>query len=102
GRLSIREDRANSILVDEVVELVKGKRFRLGLNFTEATLPLRHRITEILRANPGSTEVVFADSTTGKKYIAPKELFVNRNPRLMAQLTALLGEKNIALVQKKD
>ena len=62
----------------------------------------RHRITEILRANPGSTEVVFADSTTGKKYIAPKELFVNRNPRLMAQLTALLGEKNIALVQKKD
>ena len=102
GRLSIREDRANSILVDEVVELVKGKRFRLGLNFTEETLPLRHRITEILRANPGSTEVVFADSTTGKKYIAPKELFVNRNPRLMAQLTALLGEKNIALVQKKD
>lgn len=102
GRLSMREDRANSILVDEVSGLIKGQKFKLGLNFTYDTIGFWQKVTDILRRYPGSTEVVFADATLGKKYIAAKELWVNTNPALMAELTGLLGERNVALVLKKN
>ena len=102
GRLSIREDRANSVLVDEALPLLKGQKYRLGLNFTQETLPLKQRVMEILRRYPGSIEVVFADAVSGKKYIAPKELWVNSDPRLLTELSELLGEKNVALVQKRQ
>ena len=102
GRLSIREDRANSVLVDEALPLLKGQKYRRGRNFTQETLPLKQRVMEILRRYPGSIEVVFADAVSGKKYIAPKELWVNSDPRLLTELSELLGEKNVALVQKRQ
>ncbi len=102
GKLSIREDRVNSILVDEVIPLRKGQKYRLGLNFTAETLFLQSRAMEILRRYPGNIEVIFANAVSGKKFLISKELWVNSSPKLMMELKGLLGEKNVALVQKKS
>lgn len=98
GKLSIREDKANSILVDDVTQLIKGQKLRLALNFTFETIGLHNEVMNILQQYPGSTKVIFADATTGKKYKAANELGVNMNPTLMLKLTGMLGNNNVALV----
>ncbi|MCH5278890.1 MAG: DNA polymerase III subunit alpha [Christensenellaceae bacterium] len=100
GRLSMREDRANSILVDEVVPLMKGQKYRLAIRFTEDTELLNDRVVETLRRYPGNTEVVFVYHSKPKPMLAPKELWVNSQPALINMLCGLLGADNVKLYAK--
>lgn len=102
GRLSIKDERDNSIIVDEVFPLFKGQEFVLGLNFSRNTISLKHNVMQMLRKYPGSIRVIFADGDSGKKYLAPKELWVNANPELMASLAGILGERNVMLSPGKQ
>lgn len=101
GRLSIRDDRNNSIIVDEVNPLLKGERQILALRFHEGTLCLWGQTAELLKRYPGNTEVIIADAGTGKKHLAPRDMWVDTRSELIKELNALLGEANVVVVRKK-
>ena len=56
GRLSMREDKPNTVMVDDAVPLIKLDTRRLALNFTAETEPLKKRVIEALRRFPGTVE----------------------------------------------
>ncbi len=101
GRLSMREDRANSILIEDVAPLIRGGERLLVLNFTPETAVLKERVVETLRRFPGNREVYFVDLIPGRKLKAPKELSVNLSKELIAALSDLLGNKHVRTVLKK-
>ncbi len=101
GRLSMREDKPNTVMVDDAVPLIKLDTRRLALNFTDETEPLKKRIIEALRRFPGNMEVVFANSVTRKQELAPRELSVHNSADLMMELKALLGAENVKLIARK-
>ena len=105
GRLSMREDRDNSILIDEIVPLQKGSKNagekRLALNFLSDALHLRNAAVELLHRFPGNTEVLFRDAATGKVLLAPRHCCVNCAEELLFELKRMLGEENVKIVRKK-
>ena len=101
GRLSMREDKPNTVMVDDAVPLIKLDTRRLALNFTAETEPLKKRVIEALRRFPGNMEVVFANSVTRKQELAPRELSVHNSADLMMELKALLGAENVKLIARK-
>ena len=101
GRLSMREDKANTVMIDDVSRLEKTDRLRLYLKFTEDTLNKRERILEVLRRYPGAHDVLFYDSTTGKQSLAPREYDVNGCDALLEILGNLLGRENVKLIKLK-
>lgn len=105
GRFSMREDRDNSILIDEIVPLQKGSKNagekRLALNFLSDALHLRNAAVELLHRFPGNTEVLFRDAATGKVLLAPRHCCVNCAEELLFELKRMLGEENVKIVRKK-
>ncbi|MBR3299832.1 MAG: DNA polymerase III subunit alpha [Clostridia bacterium] len=102
GRLSMREDKPNTIMIDYVVPLIKADVKRLALNFTADTEPLRKRVIETLRRYPGNTEVIFANSQTRTQELAPRELSVHPDAELLSVLERLLGKGSVKLITKKQ
>lgn len=98
GRISFREDRDNSIIVEEIVPLVKASAQMLALRFTSETLDLQTKVSLLLRRYPGNVKVVFVNSASGKKLLAPKELWVSPHEQLINALVGELGEENVKLV----
>ena len=101
GRLSLREDRKNTVIVEEVEPLQKGGVMRLALNFTAETDGLQNKVIELLRRYPGNSDVIFANAVTGRKQLAPKTLCVNLNDEMLATLVGLLGEANVKVIPPK-
>lgn len=101
GRLSMREEKANTVMVDELAPLEKAERFRLYLRFTPENAMKRARMAEVLRRYPGSHEVVFFDPVTGKQELAPKELCVSGSAALIEVAENLLGKDNVKFVKLK-
>ena len=105
GRFSMREDRDNSILIDEIVPLQKGSKNagekRLALNFLSDALHLRNAAVDLLHRFPGNTEVLFRDAATGKVLLAPRHCCVNCAEELLFELKRMLGEENVKIVRKK-
>ncbi len=102
GRLSMREDRANTIMIDEITPLEKVEEFRLYLRFNKDTVGMKDRIASILRRYPGSHEVVFHDVVTGKTMLIPKSYWVNGSASLIDIMINLLGSENVRFVKVKD
>lgn len=101
GRMSMREDKPNTVMVDDVTPLIKADTRRLALNFTAETEPLKKRVIETLRRFPGNMEVVFANSATRKQELAPKELSVHSSEELLVELRGLLGGENVKMIVRK-
>lgn len=101
GRLSIREDRKNTVIIETVVPLEKGEMNRLALNFTAETDGLQNKVIEILRKYPGNRDVIFCNAVTGKKQLAPKTLSVNLSDDLLMKVRALLGDPNVKVLPSK-
>lgn len=99
GRISMREDKANTVMIDEVSRLEKAERYRLYLKFTEDTVQKRDRIINVLIRYPGEHEVVFYYSTTGKQELAPRELCINGSDSLIEIMGNLLGPENVKLIK---
>ncbi len=96
GRISIREDRANSILVDSLTPLAT-------LNQTlYIRLPLiddaqQKRVRRITHSFAGSTPIVLFDSAKKIAKGAPKEWSVNATDALLRMLREEFGGDNIVL-----
>ena len=102
GRLSMREEKANTVMIDEVSPLEKTDRFRLYLRFNADTLSKRERVANVLKRYPGSHDVVFFDETTGKQQLAPRELCISGSSALIEVLGNLLGAENVKFIKVKQ
>ena len=91
GKLNIREDRANSVLVESITELseVCKKLYIKIPTFSEA-----ERVHKICAAYPGSAQVVLVDGHRIAK-AAPDSWRVGISSRLLADLREAFGEGNV-------
>ena len=96
GRLSIREDRANSILVDSMESLkTAGQTLYLRLPYVDAEQ--QKTVRRLTHAFPGSTPVVLYDSAKRIAKGAPKDWSVNPSDSLLRSLKEAFGEENVVL-----
>ncbi len=95
GKLNIREEQKNTILVDEIRTLKKGgeKKLYLRLSLEEGG-PLE-QVSGLLRRYPGDVAVILYDGATKKQRIVPRELYINPSEALLALLTNTLGKENV-------
>ena len=96
GRISIREDRANSILVDSLSSLKDAlQKLYIRLPFMDAEQ--QKRVRRITHAYPGGTTIVLFDTAKKIAKGAPKEWGVNPSESLLRALKAEFGEENVVL-----
>ncbi|MBR4905747.1 MAG: DNA polymerase III subunit alpha [Clostridia bacterium] len=96
GRISIREDRANSILVDSLTSL-KDAMQTLYIRLPLLDAEQQKRVRAITHSYPGSTSVVLYDTAKKIAKGAPKDWSVNPTESLLRALKAEFGEENIVL-----
>ncbi|MBQ1631436.1 MAG: DNA polymerase III subunit alpha [Clostridia bacterium] len=96
GRISIREDRANSILVDSLSSL-KDAMQTLYIRLPYMDADQQKRVRRVTHAFPGSTTIVLFD--TAKKIVkgAPSDWSVNPSESLIRMLKTEFGEENVIL-----
>ncbi|MBR3460039.1 MAG: DNA polymerase III subunit alpha [Clostridia bacterium] len=102
GRLSMREDKANTVMIDEVVKLEKTDRYRLYIRVDDANRDKLERFMGVLKRYPGRHEVVFFDTSTGKQRLAPQELSVNGAAALIEIAENLMGSENVKFIRMKS
>ncbi len=104
GRLSMREDQPNSIVLDDVVmadvflndnKEIKDKKLYLKLN--EQIFP---KILELLKKFKGEIPVALYFEDTNKKKIVPEDYYVSADDGCLKVLKAALGDDNVKLVVK--
>lgn len=101
GRLSMREDKANTVMIDEIAPLENIERYRLYIRLTDDNRMRRERVTAVLKRYPGQHEVVFFDTADGKQQLAPRELRVNGSSALIEIAGNLMGADNVKFVKLK-
>lgn len=101
GRLSMREDKANTVMIDELAPLEKAERFRLYIRLNDDNRQRLERVMAVLKRYPGRHEVVLFDTSTGRQQLAPKELCVNGSAALIEILGNLMGVDNVKFVKLK-
>ena len=96
GRISIREDRANSILVDSLTSLKDAMQtLYIRLPFIDGDQ--QKRVRTITHSYPGSTSIVLYDTAKKIAKGAPKDWAVNPSESLIRALKAEFGEENVVL-----
>ena len=101
GRLSMREDKANTVMVDELAPLEKAERCRLYLRLNAANRGMAERAAEVIRRYPGRHGVVFFDEQTRVQRLAPETMNVDGSPQLIEVLGNLMGEDNVKFIKLK-
>ena len=96
GRISIREDRANSILVDSMTSL-KDAMQTLYIRLPYLDADQQKRVRRITHSYPGSTMIVLYDTAKKIAKGAPKEWSVNPSESLLRALKDEFGEENVIL-----
>lgn len=96
GRISIREDRANSILVDSVKSL-KDAMQTLYIRLPYLNNEQQNRVRRITHSFPGGTAMVLYDTAKKLAKGAPKDWSVNPSESLLRALKAEFGEENVIL-----
>jgi DNA polymerase-3 subunit alpha len=96
GRISIREDRANSILVDSVKSL-KDAMQTLYIRLPYMDAEQQKRVRRITHAFQGGTAMVLYDTAKKIAKGAPKDWSVNPSESLLRMLKAEFGEENVVL-----
>ena len=96
GRLSIREDRANSILVDSLSPLkTAGQTLYIRLPYLDADQ--QKRVRRLTHSFQGTTPIVLYDTAKKLAKGAPKDWSVNASDSLLRILRDAFGEENVVL-----
>ena len=96
GRLSIREDRANSILVDSLQSLKEAMQ-TLYIRLPYLDNEQQKRVRRLTHSFQGSTPLVLYDTAKRIAKGAPKDWSVNPSESLLKVLKAEFGEENVVL-----
>ena len=98
GKLNMREDQNNTILVDDIMPLEKAAAAsKLYLRLDMGDTRLFERVKTVLSRFPGNLPVVMVDAATRRSMQAPRELFINPSDAIMDIMKELLGEENVKL-----
>ncbi|MBQ3131324.1 MAG: DNA polymerase III subunit alpha, partial [Clostridia bacterium] len=99
GKLNMREDQNNTILVDDIMPLEKASAAssKLYLRLDMGDGRLFDRVKTVLSRFPGNLPVIMVDSLTRKSMQAPRELFINPSDAVMDIMKEMLGEENVKL-----
>jgi len=98
GKLNMREDQNNTILVDDIMPLEKAApQGKLYLRLDMGDTRLFERVKTVLSRFPGNLPVIMVDAVTRKSMQAPRELFINPSDAIMDIMKELLGEENVKL-----
>ena len=95
GRLSIREDRANSLLIDSLTE-PSGVGKTLYIRLPSLEEAQQNRVRKLTSHTPGGTPIVLVDPKRIAKG-APKNWNVEPTEALLFQLKQAFGEENVVL-----
>ncbi len=104
GRLSDREEKGFELVLEQVESLpdyaegfVSPKKKNAGLFLRVPYLDGREtqQVKAVLSANRGTVPVYLLDCSTGKKYCAPENLWVDLTDELITSLKAVLGAENV-------
>ncbi|MFS8501574.1 MAG: OB-fold nucleic acid binding domain-containing protein, partial [Caldicoprobacter sp.] len=100
GRLSLREDEDPKIILDEVRPLVRtSKNKRLYLKIEKGSrIDIDRQICPILRRYHGNIPVYLFIESTGKKFLANRDLWVEGHPELLKVLSDVLGQNCVKLI----
>ena len=95
GKLNMREDQNNTVLVDDIFPLERtGASGRLYLRLDMNDSAMVERIQTMLRRYPGNVTV---DAATKKAMQADRGMSINPSPAFMAIMNEMLGEENVKL-----
>ena len=98
GKLNMREDQNNTILVDDILPLEKtsvSAKLYLRLDMQDAGL--FDRVKTALSRFPGNIPVVLVDGVTRKSMQAPRDLYINPSDAIIDIMKEMLGEENVKL-----
>ena len=93
GRLNIREDRVNSLLIEELSDL-EGASKKLFIRLP--VLSDSYKVQKIIQNYPGQTPIVLVDAKRQAKG-APRDWNVKVDEELMSTLQAVFGKENVIL-----
>ncbi len=96
GRISIREDRANSILVDSLRSLKEASQ-KLFIRLPYLDAEQQKRVRMLTHSYAGGTAIVLYDTAKKIAKVAPKEWSVNPSESLLRILKEEFGEENVVL-----
>lgn len=106
GRISEREDRDTEIICERAENIplnaektVSKIKSGLYLKISNIDTPLFEKVKAVLEKYKGDTAVYIYCTQTGKKLLAPNNLWVNYNSKLSDELIFLLGEENVKMVK---
>ncbi len=97
GRINIREERTNSILVDAMEPLSAAPVGVCYLRFDALTDERAARATAFLQAHPGKTPVVLYDAAKKLGKGVPESLYLNARSDVLAEAERLFGKENVKL-----
>ncbi|HWQ58480.1 MAG TPA: DNA polymerase III subunit alpha [Clostridia bacterium] len=98
GRLNVREDQNNMVLIDDVSPLnrrASDDKLYLRMDIEEDASV--RRVSDALRRFPGNVPVILYDEARNRKKLVPKELYVNPSGAALIELKELLGTENVRL-----
>lgn len=95
GKLNIREDRANSLLIDELRRLDTAVSKTLYIRFPVLTEDNMSRAINFLKGHPGETRVILIDAAKRIQRIAPKNYFVTADTATVTEAEKLFGKDNV-------
>lgn len=94
GKLNMRENQKNSILVDELLPL-QDVVPTLYLRFDALTPERAQETVGLLSRYPGNVPVVLYDVATGQRKLSPKELHVNLSDAFLREARSFAGDDNV-------
>ncbi len=96
GKLNIREDRSNSLLIDKLSELQAAAQ-KLYLRTPTQSEAVMATILRLIKGHSGSTRLVLYDSAVKIAKAAPANWSVEPSAELLAKLEAEFGKENVIL-----
>ena len=95
GRLNIREDRANSLLVERMQPLGDAIQRTFYLRLPTLTDEEMRRVVTFLKAHPGKSPVVLVDAAKRIRRQAPPNLYLDATDDVLREAEELFGRENV-------
>ena len=95
GRLNIREDRANSLLVERMQPLGDAIQRTFYLRLPTLTDEEMRRAVTFLKAHPGKSPVVLVDAAKRIRRQAPPNLYLDATDDVLREAEELFGRENV-------
>ena len=97
GRLNIRDERANSLLIESLEPLGSAPSCTVYLKFDVLDDEAMQRASAFLKQYPGNTPVVLFDAAKRLGKSAPKSLFVNATESFRAEAERTFGKDHVVI-----